>query len=76
MVPCQDTPAVKAPYSAIVVVPAPLTVVMSANQRQVLEVGDAFSRYEFHQTTAISVGKMDGMLLGLTAPRSRLPSHT
>lgn len=57
MVPCQDTPAVKAQYSATVSVPAPLTIVMSANERRQVQAGEQLNIYKFSQTTAIPVRK-------------------
>lgn len=60
MVPCQDTPAVKAPFSATVTVPAPLTVVMSANQHRQVQAGEQFNVYKFSQTIPIPVRKNRG----------------
>lgn len=56
MVPCQDTPAVKAPYRAKVTVPRGLAVVMSANKRrQVASEEDDSETFEFDQTQPIPV---------------------
>lgn len=69
MLPCQDTPAVKATYSATVSVAAPLTVVMSANDRRQLAADGAFHRFEFHQTTAIPVGTFACLDIYYSSPR-------
>lgn len=56
MLPCQDTPAVKATYTACVSVVKPLTVVMSANRRQVIQADDPLmNKFYFEQTLPIPV---------------------
>lgn len=76
MLPCQDTPAIKATYSATVTVPAPLAVVMSANRREAVP-GDANTQtFAFEQTQpipsyliAIGAGPIVSREIG---PRSRV----
>lgn len=71
LLPCQDTPAVKATYVAQVTCPAPLNVLMSANKRRVEE-----NVYFFEQTQripayliAIGIGNIAGKEVG---PRSTI----
>ncbi|PJF16672.1 Leukotriene A-4 hydrolase/aminopeptidase [Paramicrosporidium saccamoebae] len=81
MLPCQDTPAIKATYSASVRVPSPLNAVMSANRRKESEASSSEGRYfEFKQTTpipayliAIAVGDIHSKEIG---PRSVVWSET
>ncbi|XP_064615996.1 aminopeptidase B-like [Liolophura sinensis] len=69
--PCQDTPAVKAPYSASVQVPEGFTAVMSANSSS-----EKHGRYLFEQSVpiqsylvALAVGDLVSAEIG---PRSRV----
>lgn len=55
MLPCQDTPAVKATYSAQVTVPAALAAVMSANKRAQVASDEAWTTFAFEQTQPIPV---------------------
>lgn len=56
MLPCQDTPAVKATYTACVSLPSPLAVVMSANRRQVIQADDpSTNKFYFEQTMPVPV---------------------
>ncbi|PJF16673.1 Peptidase M1, membrane alanine aminopeptidase domain-containing protein [Paramicrosporidium saccamoebae] len=80
MLPCQDTPAIKATYSAHVTVPKPLNVVMSANRREEFQVAYRDDRIvHFGQTTpipayliAIAVGDIHPREIG---PRSAVWSE-
>lgn len=77
MLPCQDTPAIKATFEAKVGIPAPLNAVMSANRRAELESPEKSLRLlHFSQTTpipayliALGVGDLHSRDIG---PRSRL----
>ncbi|PJF16674.1 Leukotriene A(4) hydrolase [Paramicrosporidium saccamoebae] len=80
MLPCQDTPAIKATYSASVSVPKPLSVVMSANRRQECPLRNhTLHAFDFEQTTpipayliAIAVGDIHPREIG---PRSSVWSE-
>eukprot|EP00698_Gefionella_okellyi_P006265 TRINITY_DN1564_c0_g2_i5.p1 TRINITY_DN1564_c0_g2~~TRINITY_DN1564_c0_g2_i5.p1 ORF type:complete len:125 (-),score=29.44 TRINITY_DN1564_c0_g2_i5:11-385(-) len=76
LLPCQDTPAVKATYTAELTVPKPLVAVMSAlSDGSVADLGDS-SQYFFRQPIpipsyliAMAVGKLVSADIG---PRSRV----
>jgi leukotriene-A4 hydrolase len=53
MLPCQDTPAIKATYNATVTLSAPLAAVMSANKRRQLSSVDGMHTFDFEQTLPI-----------------------
>lgn len=74
--PCQDTPFVKAKYTATVTVPKDLQALMSAVPVGEPEVKGAFKLYQFDQNTpipsyltAIAVGDIVGKTIG---PRSKV----
>lgn len=77
LLPCQDTPSVKATYSAEMSLPAPLTVVMSANEfTEPSCCENGFRIFKFAQTTpvpsyliAIGAGHLESRQIG---PRSRV----
>jgi leukotriene-A4 hydrolase len=49
ILPCQDAPGVKAPFSAAITVPAPLTALMSGLATGCTEVAGAHRRFTFEQ---------------------------
>ncbi|KAK2708397.1 leukotriene A-4 hydrolase-like [Artemia franciscana] len=68
VLPCQDTPAVKAPYTATVRVPKEIVVLMSAQRKNVSETEGV---YKFEQSVpipayliAIVAGKLDSRVIG------------
>lgn len=75
MVPCQDTPSVKVPYTATITVPSPLTALMSAlREGDPLSLPGGLTQYKFSQPVpiqsyliAIAVGQLDSVRVG---PRS------
>ena len=75
MVPCQDTPSVKVPYTATITVPSPLTALMSAlREGDPLSLPGGLTQYKFSQLVpiqsyliAIAVGQLDSVRVG---PRS------
>ncbi|XP_059089995.1 leukotriene A-4 hydrolase-like isoform X2 [Tigriopus californicus] len=81
MVPLQDTPAIKMPYSAEIIAPAELTVLMSAvpqGEPELLANGDK-KKYKFVQKIpiqsyliAIAIGKLESRRIG---PRSHVWSE-
>merc|ERR1719350_1205815 len=75
MVPCQDTPSVKVPYSASITVPSPLTALMSAlREGDPISLPGGLTQYKFSQPVpvqsyliALAVGQLDSVRVG---PRS------
>jgi len=75
MVPCQDTPSVKTPYTATITVPTPLTALMSALREGDPEVlPGGLIKYQFSQPVpvqsyliALAVGQLESVRVG---PRS------
>jgi len=75
MVPCQDTPSVKVPYTAIITVPTPLTALMSAlRDGDPVQLRGGLTQYKFSQPVpvqsyliALAVGQLDMVRVG---PRS------
>lgn len=53
LLPCQDTPAVKSTYTATLRLPAPLSAVMSANERLEAASDDHMRTVVFRQTMAV-----------------------
>jgi len=81
MVPCQDTPGVKAPYSAVITAPAELTVLMSAVRGDIEPAKTGVDKKLFHFTQkvpiqsyliAIAVGALESRKIG---PRSHVWSE-
>ncbi len=76
LLPCQDTPSVKATYKANVTVKAPMTVVMSANIMALVKSEGDLNHFVFEQTTpipsyliAIGAGNIQSKEIG---PRSSI----
>ncbi|XP_075216534.1 leukotriene A-4 hydrolase [Lycorma delicatula] len=75
MLPCQDSPAVKAKYTAVITAPSELRVLMSAiRDGEPIKNSDGTSQHKFHQDVpmpsyliAIAVGNLESRELG---PRS------
>jgi len=75
MVPCQDTPSVKVPYTATITVPTPLTALMSAlREGDSVQLPGDLLQFKFSQPVpvqsylvAIAVGELDKVRVG---PRS------
>lgn len=53
IVPCQDTPSIKFTYDAVVRVKSPLTVLMSAIQRNFQKINDELVEYRYEQPIKI-----------------------
>ncbi|XP_046491533.1 leukotriene A-4 hydrolase [Neodiprion pinetum] len=76
ILPCQDTPSVKATYTAEIKAPANLTVLMSALHDGIVESGGDIKIHKFHQPVpipvyliALAVGKLVSQRVG---PRSHV----